>query len=176
MAWELIELCLLCLGLAMSVVSMKYVSHGCLMCYAHLRHCWTSTLERQSVTGKTLDKSVVKPESLQAMAKVCVPTAGAPGVACWFPMTLLAMSLMSQQACKSKPRKKIAKVRRPPVHQPPSSVLSSSPEIPLCLLDLRAEEDPVKQAFWEACHRSLDYFASLAAIPRTGFSQQPLRV
>ena len=119
------------------------------------------------MTGKTLDKSVVKPESLQAMAKVCVPTAGAPGVACWFPMTLLAMSLMSQQACKSKPRKKIAKVRRPPVHQPPSSVLSSSPEIPLRLLDLRAEEDPVKQAFWEACHRSLDYFASLDAIPRT---------
>lgn len=76
----------------------------------------------------------------------------------------------SDVAAKTKPRKKIAKVRRPPVHQPPSSVLSSSPEIPLRLLDLRAEEDPVKQAFWEACHRSLDYFASLAAIPRTGFS------
>ena len=90
---------------------------------------------------------------------------------CWFPLTLMALSMM-QSTGTTKPRKKISKVKRPACDNGAcqsgvTSVPEPVPERPR--LDLRAEEDPVEEKFKEACHRTLAYFVAFSSLPRSGF-------
>ena len=90
---------------------------------------------------------------------------------CWFPLTLMALSMM-QSTGTTKPRKKISKVKRPACDNGAcqsgvTSVPEPVPERPR--LDLRAEEDPAEEKFKEACHRTLANFVAFSSLPRSGF-------
>ena len=91
---------------------------------------------------------------------------------CWFPLTLMALSMMQSTGTR-KPRKKISKVKidvfdngNKASASGVMSVPGPVPERPS--LDLRAEEDPVEEKFKDACHRRLAYFVAFSSLPRSG--------
>lgn len=101
---------------------------------------------------------------------------------CWFPMTLMALSLWNQMMMTStKKRKKTIKIQMTKrqnqegrfhtlaetsnMSESSTSVATERPR-----LDLKEHRDPVEERFQDACCRDLSYFAALSELPRWGLA------
>ena len=99
---------------------------------------------------------------------------------CWFPMTLMTLSLWHQMMMmastkKSRTKKKTIKVqmlRRPNQCRLPetsSVVVETGSEIQQRPRQyLQEQKDPVDEKFEDACCRDLSYFSALSELPRWG--------
>lgn len=120
--------------------------------------------------------SVVLQDLLLSLAQLAMVKAATPAFrstmppvcASYFPMAMIAMSLLQSSQSLQKTQKRIVKKKSCPDQrlQQSNEPAPAEPSLEAKPLLSLFENDPVQALFRDACHRTLDYFEPWCALPR----------